>query len=100
LIEVRDMVGAMERNQDKNIKRINVNWDNNVHVIEFAYLDPHYISVRSYKLPNNALIIMQLSDEYLLIHTSVDGDFVERFETFEELNEYLRREFGLELAER
>ena len=91
------MVGAMERNQGKNIERINVNWDNNVHVIEFAYLDPYYMKVKSYRLPNNALIIMELTDEYVLIHTSDNGDFVERFETFEELNEYLRREFGLEL---
>ena len=82
--------------RQQNIERINVNWDNNVHVIEFAYLGPYY-DVRSYRLPNNALIIIELSDEYVLIHTSDNGDFVERFETFEELNEYLRREFGLEL---
>ena len=80
----------------QNIERINVNWDNNVHVIEFAYLGPYY-DVRSYRLPNNALIIIELSDEYVLIHTTDDGDFVKRFETFEELNDYLRREFGLEL---
>jgi len=78
---------------------VNVDWNNNVHVVKFAYLDPHYVSVKSYKLPNNALIIIQLSDEYLLIHTTDDGDFVERFKTFEELYDYLRREFGLELNE-
>jgi hypothetical protein len=83
----------------QNIERINVNWSNNVHVIEFAYLDPYYMKVKSYRLPNNALIIIGLSDEYLLIHTTDDGDFMERFETFEELNDYLRREFGIELNE-
>ena len=83
--------------RQQNIERINVNWSNNVHVIEFAYLDPYYMKVKSYRLPNNALIIIELSDEYLLIHTTDDGDFVERFETFEELNEHLRKEFGIEL---
>jgi len=85
--------------RQQNIERINVNWSNNVHVIEFAYLDPYYMKVKSYRLPNNALIIIGLSDEYLLIHTTDDGDFMERFETFEELNDYLRREFGIELNE-
>jgi len=78
-------------------RKVDLDWQYNVHVIEFAHLDPYYMRVRSYKLPNNALIIMQLSDEYLLIHTTDDGDFVERFETFEELNEHLRKEFGIEL---
>ena len=81
----------------QNIERINVNWDNNVHIIKFAPLDPSYVSVESFRIPNNALIIIELTNEYVLIHTTDDGDFVERFETFEELNEYLRREFGLEL---
>jgi len=75
----------------QNIKRINVDWDYNVHVIDY--------DVRSYRLPNNALIIIQLSDEYVLIDTSDNGDFMERFETFEELNEYLRKYYGIELNE-
>ncbi|MDT7969904.1 MAG: hypothetical protein RQ842_05005 [Vulcanisaeta sp.] len=84
--------------RQQNIERINVNWDNNVHVIKFAPLVPGYVHVEiAHKIPNNALIIMELTNEYVLIHTSDNGDFVERFETFEELNEYLRREFGLEL---
>jgi hypothetical protein len=81
----------------QNIKRINVNWDNNVHVIEFAPLEPSYVSVESFRMPNNALIIMELTNEYVLIHTTDNGDFVERFETFEELNEYLREYYGIEL---
>jgi len=81
----------------QNIERINVNWDNNVHIIKFAPLEPSYVSVESFRIPNNALIIIELTNEYVLIHTTDDGDFVERFETFEELNDYLRREFGLEL---
>ncbi len=85
--------------RQQNIERINVDWSNNVHVIEFAYLDPYYMKVKSYRLPNNALIIIQLSDEYVLIDTSDAGDIMERFETFEELNEYLRKEYGIELNE-
>lgn len=85
--------------RQQNIERINVDWSNNVHVIEFAYLDPYYVKVKSYRLPNNALIIIQLSDEYVLIDTSDNGDIMERFETFEELNEYLRKEYGIELNE-
>jgi hypothetical protein len=85
--------------RQQNIERISVDWSNNVHVIEFAYLDPYYVKVKSYRLPNNALIIIQLSDEYVLIDTSDNGDIMERFETFEELNEYLRKEYGIELNE-
>jgi hypothetical protein len=48
-------------------------------------------------MPNNALIIMELTNEYALIVSNDDGVFLLTFKTFEELNEYLRREFGLEL---
>jgi len=82
---------------DKNIERINVNWDNNVHVIKFAPLVPSYVHVESFRMPNNALIIMELTNEYALIVSNDDGVFLLTFKTFEELNEYLRREFGLEL---
>jgi len=85
--------------ETKNARKIDLDWQYNVHVIEFAYLDPYYMKVKSYKLPNNALIIIGLSDEYVLIDTSDAGDIMERFETFEELNEYLRKEYGIELNE-
>jgi hypothetical protein len=81
----------------KHARRIDLDWRYNVHVIEFAYLDPYYMKVEPFSMPNNALIIMELTNEYVLIHTTDDGDFMERFETFEELDEYLRREFGLVL---
>ena len=80
-----------------NARKIDLNWRHNVHVIKFAYLDPYYVKVESFSMPNNALIIMKLTNEYILVRTTDDGDFIERFETFEELNEYLRREFGLVL---
>jgi len=83
----------------QQIERINVDWSNNVHVIKFAPLEPSYVSVESFRMPNNALIIIQLSDEYVLIDTSDNGDIMERFETFEELNDYLRKEYGIELNE-
>jgi len=81
----------------QNIERINVDWDNNVHVIKFAPLVPSYVHVESFRMPNNALIIMELTNEYALIVSNDDGVFLLTFKTFEELNEYLRREFGLEL---
>jgi hypothetical protein len=78
---------------------INVDWNNNVHVIEFAYLAPVY-TVKSYRLPNNAVIIIELSDSsYILIHTTDDGDFVETFENFDKLNDYLSENFGFKLNE-
>jgi len=80
-------------------EKINVDWNNNIHVIKFAHLDPYYMKVESFRMPNNALIIIELTNEYVLIYTSDDGNFMERFETFEKLNEYLKREFGLELNE-
>ena len=82
----------------QNIERINVNWSNNVHVIEFARLSPLY-TVKSFKIPDNAIIIMQLTDEYALIVSNDDGEFLLTFETFEELNEYLKKEIGIELNE-
>ena len=82
---------------NKNIERINVDWSNNVHVIKFVPLEPSYVSVESFRMPNNALIIMELTNEYALIVPNDDGVFLLTFKTFEELNEYLRREFGLEL---
>jgi len=85
--------------ETKNARKIDLDWQYNVHVIEFAYLDPYYMKVKSYKLPNNALIIIGLSDEYVLIDTSDAGDIMERFETFEELNDYLREYYGIELNE-
>jgi hypothetical protein len=84
---------------DKKIVRINVNWDCSVHVIKFAYLDPYYMKVESFRMPNNALIIFRLTNEYVLIASNDDGEFLLTFKTFEELNEYLKREFGLELNE-
>lgn len=78
----------------QNIERINVDWDNNVHVIKFV---PNYMKVESFRIPNNALIIMELTNKYALIVSNDDGVFLLTFRTFEELNEYLRREFGLEL---
>ena len=83
--------------RQQNIERINVDWDNNVHVIKFAPLEPSYVSVESFRMPNNALIIMELANEYAMIVPNDDGVFLLTFKTFEELNEYLRREFGLEL---
>ena len=82
---------------ERQIRRINVNWDNNVHVIKFAPLEPSYVSVESFRMPNNALIIIALTNEYALIVPNDDSVFLLTFKTFEELNEYLRREFGLEL---
>ena len=78
-------------------EKINVDWNNNVHMIRFAPLEPNYVSVKSFRIPNNALIILRLTNKYVLITSNDDGEFMERFETFEELNEYLKREFGLEL---
>ena len=83
----------------KNARKVDLDWRHNVHVIEFAPLEPNYVSVKSLRMPNNALIIMELTNEYVLIHISDDGDFMERFETFEELNKYLREYFGIELNE-
>jgi len=80
-------------------EKINVDWNNNVHVIEFAPLEPNYVSVKSFRIPNNAIIIMQLTDEYALIVSNDDGEFLLTFETFEELNEYLKKEIGIELNE-
>ena len=81
----------------QNIERINVNWDNNVHVIKFAPLEPSYVSVESFRIPNNSIAVIKLIDKYLLITTNDDGDFIESFKDFEELNSYLRQHFGLEL---
>jgi len=74
---------------------INLDWDYNVHVLKLG--DSSIYTVKSYRLPNNAVIILQLSDEYLLIYASDDGDVVETFKCFEELNEYLRENFGFEI---
>jgi len=74
---------------------INLDWDYNVHVLKLG--DSGIYTVKSYRLPNNAVIILQLSDEYLLIYTSVDGDIVESFKCFEELNDYLRENFRFEI---
>ncbi len=81
----------------KRARKIDLDWKHNVHVIKFAPLESSYVSVESFRMPNNALIIMELTNEYVLIHTTDNGDFVERFETFEELNNYLREYYGIEL---
>ena len=91
------MGNNMNITETQNVTRIGLDWQYNVHVIEFAHLDPYYMKIKSFRLPNNALIIMELTNEYVLIYTSDDGDFMERFETFEELNEYLKEYFGIEL---
>jgi hypothetical protein len=86
----------MERNQ-VNIERINVDWNNNVHIISFAYLDPHYVKLKSFRIPNNSITIIVLTDKYLLVVSNDDGDFIETFESFEELNNYLKQYFKVEL---
>ena len=75
-------------------KKVILDWNYNVHVLR---LSNSGITVKSYKLPNDAVIILQLTDRYLLIYTSVDGDIVESFKCFEELNEYLRENFNFEV---
>jgi len=85
--------------ENKNVRKMNLDWQYKVHVIEFAHLDPYYMEVKSFDIPNNSITVIKLVDKYLLIVSNDDGDFVETFEEFEELNETLRREFGLELNE-
>ncbi len=89
----------VDQPQDAQIQTINVDWGKNVHVIKFAYLAPAY-TVKSYRLPNNAVIIIELSgSSYILIRTTDDGDFVEAFEDFDKLNDYLSENFGFKLNE-
>ena len=78
-------------------RKIDLGWRHNVHVIEFAPLEPSYVSVESFNIPNNSITVIKLADKYLLVVSNDDGDFVETFEDFEELNSYLRQHFGLEL---
>jgi hypothetical protein len=69
----------------------------NMHVISFAPLEPNYVSVEAFNIPNNSITVIKLVDKYLLIVSNDDGDFIETFESFKELNSYLRQNFGLEL---
>jgi len=80
-------------------EKINVDWNNNVHVIEFAPLEPNYVSVKSFKIPNNSVIVIGLTNKYAVIVSNDDGEFIETFEDIKKLNEYLRREIGIELNE-
>ena len=88
---------------DKNMgetnhaRKIDLDWGHNVHVIRFAPLEPSYVGIESFDIPNNSIAVIKLADKYLLIISNDDGDFVETFEEFEELNSYLRQHFGLEL---
>jgi len=81
------------------VRKITLDWNRDVHVISFAPLEPSYISVESFNIPNNSITVIGLADKYLLVAANDDGDFIETFETFEELNNYLRQHFGLELNE-
>jgi len=91
------VVRVVDANAQVQTRRVNVDWRSNVHV--FAPLDPYYLRVESFEIPNNSIAIIRLpsEDEYVLITSNDDGEFVEVFEGFEELNNHLRREFGLEL---
>ena len=83
--------------ETKRTRKIDLDWRHNVHVIEFAPLEPSYVNVESSNIPNNSITVIGLADKYLLIVSNDDGDFIEIFENFEELNSYLRQHFGLEL---
>jgi hypothetical protein len=81
----------------KRARKIDLDWKHNVHIIEFAPLEPSYVKVESFNIPNNSITVIKLADKYLLVVSNDDGDFIEIFEDFEELNSYLRQNFGLEL---
>jgi hypothetical protein len=83
--------------ETKHARRIDLDWRHNVHVIEFAPLEPSYVSVESFNIPNNSITVIKLADKYLLVVSNDDGDFIETFESFEELNNYLKRHFEIEL---
>jgi len=93
------VVRVVDANAQVQTRRVNVDWSRNVHVFVFAPLDSKVVRVESFEIPNNSIVIIRLpsEDEYVLITSNDDGEFVEVFEGFEELNNYLRREFGLEL---
>jgi len=93
------VVRVADANAQVQTRRVNVDWRSNVHVVVFAPLDPYYLRVESFEIPNNSIAIIRLpsEDRYVLITSNDDGEFVEVFEGFEELNNHLRREFGLEL---
>jgi len=74
----------------KHARKIDLDWRHNAHVIEFAPLEPSYVSVESFNIPNNSITVIKLADKYLLVVSNDDGDLVETFEDFEELNSYLR----------
>ncbi len=76
--------------------KVILDWSYDVHVLQLSDSGIIY-TVKSYRIPLNTLLILQLSDEYLLIYTSVDGDVVKSFKCFEELNEYLRENFDFEV---
>jgi len=48
-------------------EKINVDWNNNIHVIKFAPLEPNYVSVKSFRLPNNSVIVIGLTNKYAVI---------------------------------
>jgi len=81
------------------VRKVTLDWNRDVHVISFAPLEQNYINVKSFNIPNNSITVIKLIDKYLLIVANDDGDFIETFGTFEELNNYLRQYFGLELNE-
>jgi len=93
------VVRVADANAQVQTKRVNVDWRSNMHVVVFAPLGSKVVRVESFEIPNNSIVIIRLpsEDEYVLITSNDDGEFVEVFEGFEELNNYLRREFGLEL---
>jgi hypothetical protein len=78
-------------------RKIDLDWGHNVHVIKFAPMEPSYVSVESFNIPNNSITVIRLADKYLLVVSNDDGDFIETFESFEELNNYLKQYFKVEL---
>jgi len=57
------VVRVVDANAQVQTKRVNVDWSRNVHVFVFAPLDPYYLRVESFEIPNNSIVIIRLPSE-------------------------------------
>ena len=100
-------------------KKIDVNWEEyNVHVVHLSQDPQGQPIVESYRLPSNTLMILRgyenfiedfngerlevpsYGEEYVLIESDNDGDItLTVFDELEELNEYLKQHYNIELTE-
>jgi len=67
-------------------------------VVEFGTSGPGSL-VETYPLPYQGLVLITTAgaEEFVLIETTIDGDYVTVFKSFDELRKYVKDTYGLDI---